>query len=696
MPTKNLSEYREMFIDAVEADKKHFMEQRSSLLLFSGKHHNANREVTIGGGHAREFARITQSSSGTKRALNQLRIVYNQIPRLTDSYVNEIMDHAPGVQVVPVGGGDVKNSRLAKMNMDVLEADMRKNPDHEMRTEEEAETFTVLGEVACKLFWDEATDWLKESPIHPFDLVRAPGSLSLETAPWLIHRNVYTKVQLIKMFGRAWAEKYASPGGGKGGYDSGMGTYTTFNAQDREYQKLDGLEILEYYHRPERNYPKGYYVFFTHSAILREGELPGGIFPIVAARCMTTPSLARGHSFIRSVYNAQMELNRAAGQDASNMIHFGDDKIITNASSNLSLGKENVGVTHYKVSSFTDLNKSIQYVEGKGLPKYLEYMAHLIKFMDYTAQVKTVMDEKKDGRTGDIYYQLFSRLKDKKKFAKIGRRFENYLKMKAEAKLAFFRYYLTPEDIVETTDLQDKVLIEDFKNTTARDYSIALKVGNTSTEELMGKQLQIREIVQYLGNNLSREDIGMILRESPLSNNHALLDSLTAKYDSSVNDIIKLEKGILPQVSRTADLTYKIERITNHINGPRFQELGGQVTNLFHQFLDQLQQMLQEQKNEELRLQAGFIPTTGALINTDLYIEVPSSSGAGKKTVRAKLPQSALQWLFDTLQKQGMTSQSMAGLPAQTRNEVLSGVEGPAAQLSQQQPQQAPRGLIAG
>ena len=88
----------------------------------------------------------------------------------------------------------------------------------------------------------------------------------------------------------------------------------------------------------------------------------------------------------------------------------------------------------------------------------------------------------------------------------------------------------------------------------------------------------------------------------------------------------------------------------------------------------------------------------GALINTDLYIEVPAASGQGKKTIRAKLPQSALQWLFDALQKQGSSAESMSGLSGHSRNEVLSGVQGAAAQIgapAEGQQQQGQQGLLA-
>ena len=78
MPQPSLNELNRQFDQAARADVAHFAEQRSSLLMFAGKHHQGDRP-TSGGLYSREFARVTAIGSPTKRAINQLRITLNQI-----------------------------------------------------------------------------------------------------------------------------------------------------------------------------------------------------------------------------------------------------------------------------------------------------------------------------------------------------------------------------------------------------------------------------------------------------------------------------------------------------------------------------------------------------------------------------------------------------------------------------------------
>ena len=86
---------------------------------------------------------------------------------------------------------------------------------------------------------------------------------------------------------------------------------------------------------------------------------------------------------------------------------------------------------------------------------------------------------------------------------------------------------------------------------------------------------------------------------------------------------------------------------------------------------DPMAKQLQALKDAE----SEFIPSSGALVKADLYVNDPNSP---TKSSRAKVPADALQWLLDKLATQGINFEELERLQnsaaADIANEFLSGV----------------------
>ena len=96
------------------------------------------------------------------------------------------------------------------------------------------------------------------------------------------------------------------------------------------------------------------------------------------------------------------------------------------------------------------------------------------------------------------------------------------------------------------------------------------------------------------------------------------------------------------------------------------------------------------------RAQSGFIPTDGALIAVDFYVNAPNSTG-GVKQQKAKIPYFAIDWLLKQMESQGALQEALAsmsqGAQAQVADMVTnSGGMGPQQMAPAQQPE--PLGFI--
>jgi hypothetical protein len=150
---------------------------------------------------------------------------------------------------------------------------------------------------------------------------------------------------------------------------------------------------------------------------------------------------------------------------------------------------------------------------------------------------------------------------------------------------------------------------------------------------------------------MSRDDIGKILKESPMGNFNKAFDDFTIDYDNAQNDIVQLERGQMPNLNRYEKTDYKIQALTHRMKQSDYEFLDPQIQQLFQQYLQQCEQVEAMKVAELQRSQAGFIPDSGGLITLN---GVKDQEG---KTLR--VPYSSLEWLVSKLTDQGLFKEGM-------------------------------------
>ena len=64
-------------------------------------------------------------------------------------------------------------------------------------------------------------------------------------------------------------------------------------------------------------------------------------------------------------------------------------------------------------------------------------------------------------------------------------------------------------------------------------------------ESKVGRAMMMQQILQYVGNSLSKDDIGRMIRTMPYFNAEEAYSDLTIAYDNATNDILALDRGDL-------------------------------------------------------------------------------------------------------------------------------------------------------
>ena len=148
------------------------------------------------------------------------------------------------------------------------------------------------------------------------------------------------------------------------------------------------------------------------------------------------------------------------------------------------------------------------------------------------------------------------------------------------------------------------------------------------------------------------------MRQMPFANFDESFDDFTLNYDKSVNDILALDRGERPPVNQYDDHKYCIKRLTTRMSKPDFQYLNPQIQNNYAQKIKIHEEFEAQNALAIQRAQQGFIPTGGALIAVDFYVNAPNSTG-GIKQQKAKIPYQAIDWLLKQLESQGITQDAL-------------------------------------
>lgn len=657
MPNLTIGKLNDMYSTATSQDSDLYAEQRSNILLIAGEHYNRKTS-----NHLERIRTSSQLSNEQK-----IRLTKNHIYRIIKIYTNNILNAAPDAHCVPSNPTENSDIKAAELHNSVLDYIKRSNHLDKKKIQFAAD-YCGIGEVFVKVFWDESKGELIQmepqfdpmtntmQPIsmmsgelvierfYGFNMFREAGAKSLDEAEWIGFRKMVDIKELKTQYAQdETLLSYITDGNDE--------TYTIFQGDSGKYEdSKNKCMIREYYFRPCMTYPKGYYYITTSKGILHEGELPGGIFPIVYAGFDEIQTSPRFRSIIKQLRPYQAEINRAASKEAEHQVTLGDDKIIYQAGSKIADGESMHGVRGIKISG-----PAPTILPGRNGAQYTQHIQNNITEMYQVAMVAESLEET-NGQI-DAYTMLFRNMKEKRKFSIYIRKYELFIKEVYEKSLELFRLHAPEQMIVPIVGRNEIVNIPEYKNMSNINYQIKVVESTEDIESQMGKQLTLTNVLQYASAQLSPSEIAKIVKSMPFVNKDSVLKDLTL-YDDVINSyILSIERGTPFNISRYISQDLIIDKLTKRISETDYMYLKPEIQQLFDQKLQEHEAIKVQQMQDASKLNSQFIPTGGFLVGVDFYINPDPKNPT--KTRRARVPYESLSWLLDRLQAQGLSQDSL-------------------------------------
>lgn len=680
MKELKISDLNDLYNDAESVDKEVFAEQRSNVLLIAGEHYNRRNKADYN-----SRSRDPKQSTDSQR----LRLTKNHIHKVYRHYVGNILSYAPGVMISPQVDSELQDQKDAELNQSVWDYFKEKYRLKE-KVRQWAQDYCGIGEVALKIFFDPNQGELmgyeamvekdpegnvlvdemdqptyqrdeqgqvmtdKMRPIFKgafvferlfgFNLLRAPGCTSMEQSPYLIVRKMVEMSELKKTFAGD-DEKL------KMIKEDDNETYVIFDSSKSEYSKTKNQVLVkEYYWKPCMEYPEGYYAIATSNGILSQGELPYGIYPIKWQGFDEYPTTPRGRAIIKQARPFQAEINRASSAVATHQVTVGDDKVIYQAGTKLAAGTLLPGV---RGVTYSGLPPTI--LPGRDGSQFTQYIEKQIAEL---YDVVEMQEENQDrGVQADPYSMLFASMKQLKKYAIYGEKFEQFLIDVCQVSLELAKKYLPDEELLYAIGKDEQANISEFRKTTKLCYQIKVEPRNETIETQLGKQLSFNHILQYVGTNLDKSEIGKLIRNMPFGNNDESFKDFTLDYDNVKNDMLMLERGQMPPISKYDDHKYIVKKVTSRMREGDFRYLSAQIQQMYEQYVMNHEKIVADQERQLLAAKDQIIPTGGAMIAADMYIPDPKDPTKAAKRVR--IPFQAMDWLVQRLDDQGQSLQKL-------------------------------------
>lgn len=667
MKKHNLAELNQLYRESEECDKEIFAEYRSNLLLVSGEHYNKK--------NSQFWNRVRDAQHLSNE--QKLRLTKNHIYKISKIRKNIILSQASGVRVFPNNESELQDQKSAELNQSVWEY---AKVQHNVRklTHEWVDEFFDIGEVAVKVYFDpnagrfigyeqevdelgqgvvdeaglpvassraKFTGDLVFESIYGMNLLRSPQAKRMKDSPFITIRKMITVDKLKELVGDD-EDKQSLITATK---DE---TYVVFDASKLGYNRdKDVTTLRETYFRPCMEYPQGYFYIFVEGGILFEGELPFGIWPICYEGHDSIPTTPRHRSPIKQLRPVQIEINRASSAIATTQVVMGDDKLIMLNGSKFSRGLEFPGLRTGTVTGQAPV-----VIPGRSGEQYFSYLEGQIAELYQLAEIPEALEEKSQG---DPWGELFKSARHKQKFIIDAERFEFFLQQVCKTYLDLARHYFDEAFIIPAIGKNEQINISEFKNTTPQSFQIKIEPMSDDLETKFGKSLMINQVLQYSSNQLTREDIGKLLRAAPFANAEMVTADMTMSYDRGTNIILALDRGQQPQPNKYDDGPYIIKRLTARMTQADFMYLSDEIKFNYDGLVQAYEQMEADKQREIAAANADMVPTSGAMIKVGWYVKDPTNPS---RSVQATLPASSIEWLVARLEDQGSSQQALLGM----------------------------------
>lgn len=673
-----LQDLNQLFSEGETADKEIFSEQRSNVQLVAGEHYMKKG--------SKFWNRVRDSKDVTTD--QKIRLTKNHTGKISKIWKNAITSYAPGVQAGPKDKSSPQHQKTSEL-VNAVWANAKQNHNLNYKISQWAGDFTDIGEVGVKLYFDPskgkflgyeaemdemgqmqvdemgqpiaserakfAGDVVFER-VFGFNLIRPAGCKDLEEAPWLAIRKMVGIDELKSLIDLSTTmddeEKQSTKSKISQTPDQ---TFLVMDHGTQSYKQVKDQTLLkEFYFRPCVDYPQGYFYITVDSAILFDGELPFGIYPIIFQGFDEIQTSPRFRSIIKQLRPYQVEINRCASTIAEHQITLGWDKILVQNGTKLQPGTAFPGVRSYTYQGMQPV-----VLEGRTGNQYLDYMNAQISEMYQIAMVDENYVEKTENY--DVFSMLARSIKDKKKFSLYTDKFEHFLKNVFVTYVKLAQHYFSDVHLIPALGKSEYVNINEFKNVSDLCYSVIAEPQTDDSETKLGKQLMLNHIIQYVGPQLQKDDIGKLIKLMPYANEDQILEDLTMDYDYTTNCILKLDRGQQVQPNPyVQSIPYVIQRLRNRMNKPDFDFYGPQIKQVYEITIGQYEQIKAEQEMKIKQAQSEFIPSGGFLVACDFY--VPDPANPEKLPKRVRLPSEALDWLVKQLNSQGSDQQTLQNL----------------------------------
>lgn len=681
----DISVLNEYYLDSDSVDQDIFAEMRSNVLLVSGEQW-ARKDSQF-------FRRVRDSKDLTKE--QKLRLTKNHCRKITQIYANNIMSTKPNVGFSAKDDSSTHDQKVSEMHHAVWR-DAWEKYELDDKVDDWTDSFCQIGEVHVKIFYDPnagtvgsyehavnedgspafdeqgqpvpdetrpvATGEFVFEEIYGFNLLRPSECKDLRKAEWLGIRKMVDRNDMIRKFGKAKAQLFESD------QDE---TYVIFDISKGGYrQSKKQTMVREYYFRPSMQFPEGYFYITTKAGIVAEGKLPGGLFPIVSALFDKLPTTPRGRSPVKTMRPYQAEINRASSKMAEHQITLGDDKLLIQNGTKVSAGASLPGI------------RSVNYTGAK--PEVLngrdgsQYLATIQQNIDELYKVMMVAEDSEEaGMKLDPYILLYRAGRDKKKFQRYIKRMEKFLVQITKLYLSLAKIHLPDDAVIMAVGKNEQVNISEYRSLSDLCYEVKIEAQSDDIETKLGKQLWGANIIQYVGAKMERDDIGKIIRQMPFANVDESFDDFTIDFDTAQNEILALDRGEKPPIGQHDNHVYMIKRLTLRTRKPDFKFLDQNIQQAYFQKIQLHQQFEAKNRQAIQRAEQGFIPTGGALITVDFYVNAPNTTGGTKQT-KAKVPYQAIDWLLKQMEVQGANQESFAQFDQGTQAQISNMMTPPA------------------
>jgi hypothetical protein len=228
-----------------------------------------------------------------------------------------------------------------------------------------------------------------------------------------------------------------------------------------------------------------------------------------------------------------------------------------------------------------------------------------------------------------------------------------------ELYLDLAKKYLPDDRFIGAVGRSEAINIAEFRATQPLQYAISVEEQTGLVDSQLGRMLTFNQLLQYAGSNLTRDDIGRIMKQMPFMNNKEVFSDMTINYENVTNDMLALERGETVDIGPYADNEYYVEKLENRIKQPDFRFLDPQIQQNYQNLLMMHEQEVARKQQQIIDAKNEYIPIGGAMIKADMYVPDPNRPD---RTKRVEIPYQALDWLISQLAKQGMSLDKLDGM----------------------------------